>query len=194
MLKAVQLIGSGVNIKQILVDIIILKGNKKEKKMKAINIIKVIILISILISCQTTKYDIKKSELKKNYKLVEYLIDNKDSLYSIFSDLSKVSKSFAINEERIKSKVNSFYNYIVTHKFFGGYDFVDEEIEALHETIGDKILFYLHNIKIKSKYDGKIIWFLFTSESKENWKLSRFHFCNNYNERLLGPDVPCDSE
>ena len=151
-------------------------------------------LISILISCQTTKYDIKKSELKKNYKLVEYLINNKDSLYSIFGDSSIVYESFAINDEMRESEAKSLYNYIIAHRFLIGYNFVDEEIEALHDTIGDKILFYLHNIKIKSKYDGQIIWFIFTSDNKNNWKLTNFYFCNNYNEQLLSPDVPCDSE
>lgn len=162
--------------------------------MKAINIIKVIILISILIGCQTTKYDIKKSELKKNYKLVEYLIDNLDSLHIIFSDSSKVDKIFAINEEMRIAKINRLYNYVMKHKIIDGYNFVNEEIEAIYEPIEFKIDFYLHNIKIKSKFDGKIIWFIFTSKSKNNWKLLTFYFCNNYNERLLGPDVPCDSE
>ncbi|MBP7509774.1 MAG: hypothetical protein KA807_18320 [Prolixibacteraceae bacterium] len=161
-----------------------------------IQVVLLIIFLLQLNSCQTTKYGFNKSDLKANYKIVEKIINNVDSLYSIFSDPSLVDKNIFLNKKNIEISNAILTEHILENKFLNGYDFVDEDITEFYSDDPKivKHFYYEHKIKIKSRYNGEIIWFVFINETGTVWKFASFYFCNNYNERSPHNPVPCDKK
>jgi len=172
--------------------------------MKNITITAVIILLLILLnSCQTTKYGFTKQELEKNYEFVERIMKNIDSLNIILNDTSKVVTTISKYADIIEIEKNWLKEYLLESKFLDGYDYVDENIffigyspESTNIIDNNVIKIYTHGIKLKSRYNGEIIWFLFQNEEPKVWKYSSFAKCNNFIGWTpeLEPVVPCDKK
>jgi len=162
--------------------------------MKTISVISGIILILLIFNSCKNYYGFEKTELKQNYLYVDYLIKNTDSLYIVFQDTLKVHKSNSTDEWTLRFTSDLLKKNIIKGKFQDGYDFVDEKIEYVYADREKKEIDYFHYIKIRSKQNKGIIWFEFINESRTSWKLISFHFCNNFNERLMSPEVPCDKD
>jgi len=157
-------------------------------------IVLLIIILTQLISCKSY-YGFSKSDLEKNYKFVEYIMNNIDSLYTILSDTSKIYFSSSMTKERIQYRVDNLFEHYNENRFIMGYNYVDDDFKAVYNHSSNTIAYYLHCIKIRSKYNDDIIWFEFTiDEPRTSWKLLAFHFCNNYNAQRMSPELPCDKK
>ena len=179
-----------------VVGTVFLNLNNLMENIKMKQIIKIFILIIILTQLFGCKsyYGFNKSDLEKNYKFVEYIMNNIDSLQIIFSDTLKMNVSSSMNNDIIKFLVDNFNEHYIKNRFFDGYDYVDDDIIAVYDNNASKILYYLHKIKVKSRYNNEIIWFEFIKKSSIKWKLLLFYFCNNYNAQKMSPDLPCDKK
>ncbi len=166
----------------------------------------IIFLVSIafiLSSCQTTNNSFTNQELKKNYEFVESVLKNIDSLNLIISDTSKVITTISEHQENIRIVTKWLKEYLLENKFTEGFDYVDEDIYYMkyNSKLGDYSeentrKAYTHGIKLKSKYNGEIIWFLFGKDAISTSKYKGFEKCNNYLERVqeLKYVIPCDKE
>ncbi len=155
----------------------------------------------ILSSCQTANSDFTKQELKKNYEFVESVLKNIDSLNFILSDTSKVVTTISEHQENIRIETNWLKEYLQENKFIEGYDYVGEDLyyNFYNLDIGnnsEEKKVYTHGIKLKSKYNGEIIWFLFGKDAIYTSKYKGFKKCNNYLERVqeLKYVIPCDKK
>jgi len=162
--------------------------------MKTIIKLAFFILIFQIYGCHTY-YGLNRSELNDNYKFVEYIMSNIDSLDSIFSDTTKVDSYISLDRKEIQREIRRITRHITENKFLDGYDFVDEDLKKYEEARDSGIYyFYRHRIKIKSRYNGDIIWFVFFIDPPNTWKFSQFHFCNNYNVQTPDSAFPCDKK
>ncbi len=163
--------------------------------MKTITVISGIIVIMLTFNSCKNYYGFEKSELKQNYLYVDYLIKNADSLYFVFQDTLKVHKINSTDERSLRFTSDLLKKNIIKGKFKDGYDFVDEDFYAVQDNSTRIILWYNHLIKIRSKNNKDIIWFEFINdEPRTTWKLIMFYFCNNFDERLMSPEIPCDKD
>ena len=160
-------------------------------------IIKILILMTLitqLFSCKSY-YGFSKSELEVNYKFVDYIMNNIDSLKSIFNDNSKFIHANDMSEEIKQLRIDRLKNHILINRFLNGYTYEDEEFRAIYDYSRINIICYEHSIKIKSIYNDDIIWFEFINyEPRTSWKFLSFYFCNNYNAQKMSPELPCDKK
>lgn len=163
----------------------------------------IFLLLNFLYSCQTTRYGFTKSDLAENYKFIERIMKNIDSLYTILSDTSKVVTTISEYDDIIEIENQRLKKYLLESKFIDGYDYVDEDIyyigyspESTNIKEEDIIKIYTHGIKLKSRFNGEIIWFLFKYGRNKVWKYECFKDCNNYLGWTpeLEPVVPCDKK
>lgn len=155
----------------------------------------------ILSSCQTANSDFTKQELKNNYEFVESVLKNIDSLNFILSDTSKVVTTISKHKVDIRIEANWLKEYLLENKFIEGYDYVGEDLYYNFYILdignnSEEKKVYTHGIKLKSKYNGEIIWFLFGKDAIYSSKYKGFEKCNNYLERVqeLKYVIPCDKK
>src|SRR5690606_18040677 len=89
----------------------------------------------------------------------------------------------------IRIEANWLKEYLLENKFIEGYDYVGEDLYYNFYILdignnSEEKKVYTHGIKLKSKYNGEIIWFLFGKDAIYSSKYKGFEKCNNYLERV----------
>ncbi|OGU58036.1 MAG: hypothetical protein A2X64_00440 [Ignavibacteria bacterium GWF2_33_9] len=155
--------------------------------------------ISVFFSCKTIN-ESSYLDSHKNLNTVKKIIDNYSTLET-YLNYKILSDNFFFKYD-VEYKISRLKEHIVKNKFYEGFKFeIKDSIEKIYHFAHDNNSFdtnsfeIMNLIKIKSIYNKNIIWFIFNYyEDQKIWKLSSIQYCNNYNERALGADVPCDKK
>ena len=144
-----------------------------------------LVIVLLLYSCHTLI--LPKEELKWNYKMIDRIVQNPDSLNFFLRDpvITSVYSSNYEKDEKLKL-IKMVINKLKNNDYKDGYSIVEEKIEDKSYEMKDyynkgndyrsyTINLFFHSMFIKSNKTGKKVFFMFRNLDNRNWEIFDIH-------------------